>query len=48
MWFSLSQRKATIFGTLTNLCSGEGGETAEKTCPNYCTWSMEKSTDDKS
>lgn len=32
MWFLLSQRKATIFGTLTNLCSGEGGETAEKTC----------------
>lgn len=41
----LSQGKATIFSPLKNLCSGEGGETAEKT---YCTWPMEKSTDDKS
>lgn len=40
----LSQGKATIF-SLYKACSGEGGETAEKT---YCTWPMEKATNDKS
>lgn len=47
MFFTVTE-KAAIFSTLKNLHSGEGAETAEKTCPSYCTWSMEKSTDDKS